>query len=514
MVSQEKSNHNKFFFSDDQFLKYVVALCILLPLASNLTELFQNKIPISIGNIILLYIHSPLQWLVLGSSLAFAFLLVAFKRHLKKIANERQQEQAIVQKQEQAMVSFAKDLEAGKFENTHQFSNQNLTGLMNSVKTKLILQKENDSRAKWTTEGISKFGEILRSTNNLNTLCDEFVKNIVKYVNLNQGSIFICQNDALKQTTLELSGCYAYNRKKYLERTIKPGEGLVGQCFLENDTIIMKQVPANYLRITSGLGEATPRFVALVPIKANEVTEGVLEVAGFKELPDFEIKFIEKVCEAFASVIHSIKSNEETRTLLEATKRQTEQLQSQEEKIRQNMEAMAATHEQLTRQLEENKEMHERVERRERVMALTTILSETDLHGIITYANDKFCEVSKYDRNELLGKPQNIVRHPDMPKELFALFWKTIKRGEVFKGIVKNRAKDGSDYWVDATIVPVKDHDGHIFKYTGSRYHIEDEELAVKLYNKQAGKFGWPHLKTKEETAHSKQAEETLTYFN
>jgi PAS domain S-box-containing protein len=158
------------------------------------------------------------------------------------------------------------------------------------------------------------------------------------------------------------------------------------------------------------------------------------------------------------------------------------------------MEEMHATQEELARQLEESNVLKERVDRRQQLMALTTILSETDLFGTITYVNEKFCEVSKYTHDELIGKPQNIVRHPDMPKELFKFFWATIKQGEVFRGILKNSTKDGGHYWVEATIVPIKNNEGKIIKYTGSRYHLEDEELAVKLYNKQADHFGWPRL--------------------
>ena len=200
--------------------------------------------------------------------------------------------------------------------------------------------------------------------------------------------------------------------------------------------------------------------MVLVPIKANDKTEGIIELAGFSELEKHQVTFIEKVGEAFASVIRSVKVASETKKLLDETQHQTEQLRLQEEEIRQNLEEMQATQEQLTRQLDESRTLKERVERRERVMALTTILSETDLHGTITFANDKFCEVSKYSKEELVGKSQNIVRHPDMPKELFKLFWQTIQRGEVFKGIVKNKAKDGSPYWVDATIVPILTAEG------------------------------------------------------
>jgi PAS domain S-box-containing protein len=91
-----------------------------------------------------------------------------------------------------------------------------------------------------------------------------------------------------------------------------------------------------------------------------------------------------------------------------------------------------------------------------------TLLSETDPRGRITFANDAFCRISKYSRNELLGQPHSIVRHPDMPKEVFERLWSTILRGDVFKGILKNRARDGSHYWVNATIMALRDHEDKI----------------------------------------------------
>lgn len=98
------------------------------------------------------------------------------------------------------------------------------------------------------------------------------------------------------------------------------------------------------------------------------------------------------------------------------------------------------------------------------------IVSEVDLKGYITYVNDKHCEVSQYKREELIGANQNIVRHPDMPKELFKELWSTIGRGEIFRGIVKNRKKDGTPYYVDGVFAPVLGENGKPVKYIGVRY--------------------------------------------
>jgi aerotaxis receptor len=87
------------------------------------------------------------------------------------------------------------------------------------------------------------------------------------------------------------------------------------------------------------------------------------------------------------------------------------------------------------------------------------IVSKTDLKGIITYANDAFVEISGFSREELLGKNHNIVRHPDMPPQAFQDLWDTIKKGQPWRGIVKNRCKNGDHYWVDAFVVPIRKDD-------------------------------------------------------
>ncbi len=113
----------------------------------------------------------------------------------------------------------------------------------------------------------------------------------------------------------------------------------------------------------------------------------------------------------------------------------------------------------------------------------TIIVSETDKRGKIIYANEDFCKICGYSKDELIGKPHNIVRHPDMPKAAFADLWKTIKEGKVWSGIVKNLAKDGSYYWVNAKVYPTTSIDGEI-RYVSVRVKPTEEEIenAQKLY--------------------------------
>ena len=113
---------------------------------------------------------------------------------------------------------------------------------------------------------------------------------------------------------------------------------------------------------------------------------------------------------------------------------------------------------------------------RTEIMNLTSIVSVADRKGDIVSINDKFMEISKYSRDELIGQPHSKVRHPDMPKEVFREMWSTIGRGQMFRGIVKNRAKDGTPYYVDAVIAPILGANGKPEKYLGVRYDITEAE--------------------------------------
>ena len=155
------------------------------------------------------------------------------------------------------------------------------------------------------------------------------------------------------EEALELKACYAYERKKYIEKRIEIGMGLLGQCYLEGATVFMTSVPDNYLQITSGLGQANPKCLILVPLKMNDVTHGVLEVASFHVLEKYQIEFFEKIAESIASSISGVRINERTKQLLADSQSQSEMLRSQEEEMRQNLEEMQATQEEMNRKEQE-----------------------------------------------------------------------------------------------------------------------------------------------------------------
>jgi PAS domain S-box-containing protein len=109
-----------------------------------------------------------------------------------------------------------------------------------------------------------------------------------------------------------------------------------------------------------------------------------------------------------------------------------------------------------------------------RAMDESSIVSKSDLNGIITYVNDKFCEVTGYTKKEVIGRPHSVVRHPDTDPAVFRELWRDISAKKTWKGILKNKKKDGRYYWVDINVLPILDEKGDIFEYMAIRHEITE----------------------------------------
>jgi GAF domain len=270
--------------------------------------------------------------------------------------NEQNTENAILQfKDEQQrtklLSDFLENISSGNYEvNIVDEKNLELTQKLNLIRDQL---KEDDMKEKhrtWSTTGLAQIGDILRASNSSTTeLYDSIIRFVVKYTESNQGGLFIFNEENEQHNYLELAACYAFERKKFLQKRVDIGEGLVGQCFIEGERIYLLDVPTEYITITSGLGGSNPSSLLLVPMKVNEKIYGVIELASFRKFERFEVELVEKLAESIASTISTVRTNESTRVLLEKTQQQTEEMRAQEEEMRQNMEELEATQEEMRR---------------------------------------------------------------------------------------------------------------------------------------------------------------------
>lgn len=214
-------------------------------------------------------------------------------------------------------------------------------------KSRIIEEKQS-----WASKGIAEIADILRHEDD-KKIYNSLLTAIVKYVNANQGGLYLLKEDEAGDNYLELESCYAYERQKFITKRIEIGQGLIGQCYLEKETMILKEIPEEYLCITSGLGEATPTFLVIIPLLQDNNISGVLEIALFKELENYQIDFLNKLGESIASFISTNTLNVKTKKLLEQSQLQMEQLRAQEEEMRQNMEELQATQEEMQRKEKE-----------------------------------------------------------------------------------------------------------------------------------------------------------------
>lgn len=232
---------------------------------------------------------------------------------------------------------------------------------LNKIITQIRVIDEDEKRRTWHNEGLAKFANVLRINNhNESALYDDIIKELVRYLDANQGAMFIIEGAEENDEHLSMKSCYAYNRKKFLQMRVNYGQGLTGSCWAEAESIHLTEVPENYVQITSGLGDAPPTSILIVPIKFNDKVQGILEIAGFCEFKDYQKNFTESIAENIGSAIHNMKTNIKTLSLLQKSQEMTEELRAQEEEMRQNMEELQATQEEMSRMSENlQKELEE-----------------------------------------------------------------------------------------------------------------------------------------------------------
>ncbi|MCB2194888.1 MAG: GAF domain-containing protein [Bacteroidetes bacterium] len=224
-------------------------------------------------------------------------------------------------------------------------------------------QQEEERKRYWTSDGLAKLNEILRKQDNIDDYSFSILSFLVNYLEANQGGIFIRNVEDENNKLLELKAFYAFNRRKFIQKTFEYGEGLVGNCALEKQTTYLTEIPNNYIEITSGLGGSNPKSLLLVPLKIEEEVLGIIEIASFNTFEPYQIEFLEQACLSIASSINMAETNKRTSELLEKTQQQAEEMSAQEEEMRQNMEELQATQEESDRRAKEFEQKSDEIEK-------------------------------------------------------------------------------------------------------------------------------------------------------
>lgn len=299
---------------------------------------------------------------------------------------------------------------------------------LQNAKQQEDIRRREDEKINWATSGMAKFAEILRQNHdNMEEFSYQVLSNLVKYVNANMGALFLLNDDKQSDIHFELVATYAYERRKYIEKRLEIGEGLVGRCAQEKETIFLTELPKNYIQIASGLGDDEPACLLIVPLKLNETVHGVIELASFEVFEKHIIDFVEKIGESLAATTSSVKISIKTVKLLEESRVKSEELSSQEEEMRQNMEELQATQEEAARKTAEMESLI-------KALHASSYVIEYDTKGVITSVNSAYLALTNQSAEQIIGThhSDNLLMDEKQLKE-YNLFWENLRNGIIKK---------------------------------------------------------------------------------
>lgn len=366
-----------------------------------------------------------------------------------------------------AKQEFAEQIGKGKFDTNIRLLGEedSLGKSLNTMQNNLLIaRQENEKKQKeeekqnWAIQGQAKFAEILRQyNNNIEELGSEIIKNLVKYVEANQGGIFLLKESKEEENYLSLIAAYAYNRPKLMQKKIKIGEGLIGTCVEEKETTYLTDIPENYIEITSGLGGATPTALLMIPLIIENKILGAIEIAGFKKFEKHEILFAEEIAKSIAATINTVQINLKTTELLKHSQAQAQEMKEQEEEMRQNMEELKATQEEAARKETEMKALVEAIN-------ISNYVIEYDRGGYITHINKNYLELLKISEKEIVGSHYSkMVEFIGEETDAHNAFWNELTMGKVQKRKSTVKVEDKNLLFAE-TYTPIKDLEGNVYK--------------------------------------------------
>jgi len=317
-------------------------------------------------------------------------------------------------------------------------------------------RRREDEFRSWSTEGIARFSELIRQdSSDLTTLSDKILKFVVEYLGANQGGLYLFNSED-GDNYLELKSCYAFSSKKFITQKWALGEGLLGNAALEMKTYFITQVPDNYISISSGLGDAKPRSLLIVPMILDGKLYGLYELASFKVFEKYEIEFVEHISEATASTIMTAAINAKTSYLLEQTRSQTEQMSAQEEEMRQNMEELIATQEEASRKSEEVLKTFE---------ALNQLIGiiEMSYDGKILKVNSFISEILGMKEETIVGKYHfDFIAQHERIKPEYKQMWLEMKKGNISVSERQFFMQNLTPVWFLEMMKPINDNENKL----------------------------------------------------
>lgn len=313
-----------------------------------------------------------------------------------------------------------------------------------NIRAEMMKIKQEGDKRTWVAQGISRFGEILRNKTDIEHYSQNIISNLVTYLAANQGCLFI-EYEEEGNRYLQLTASHAYGRSKDREQRIEPGQGIVGQCMLDKEFTFLDNIPETYVKVSSGLGQATPRSIVVAPLVFKDSFCGVIELASLHVFEAHHIEFLKEVCENIASEIVALKNVSHAEKLLEESNRLTRELQRREEEMKQNLHDLAYAQEEMVRKQTELTGIMNGVNN-------TIASAEFSLNGTFRNANEIFLKIMEFSKEDLEETSFPFLMGDD---HSVVMMWENLRLGRFFSGEFKMRNKWGKELWLNGTFNPI-----------------------------------------------------------
>ncbi len=236
--------------------------------------------------------------------------------------------------------------------------NDQLGNAINRMTVSLHRSKTESALQDWQKTGKNELSRIIVGENDIRVLAGEIIGFLAGYLKAQIGTLYVVSD----QGALTLYGSYAFSKRKALAASIEPGEGLLGQAFIEKEIISIIDIPGDYLRINSSLGDSPPRNIVAVPFLFEGRVKGVMELGAFEEFSDEKLSFLRDIADSVAIAFHTLQNQAKVKELLEETQRQSARLQVQEEELRTANEELEEQTQALRQSEDKLKQQHEELQ--------------------------------------------------------------------------------------------------------------------------------------------------------
>jgi signal transduction histidine kinase/HAMP domain-containing protein/DNA-binding response OmpR family regulator len=282
----------------------------------------------------------------------------------------------------------------------------NINEMIRNLKETTQKNQEQD----WLNSNLARIGRMLQGQRDRQAVCRLILSELARLADVQHGAFFVCE-EAAEQQWLVLAASYAYKERKVLGNRFKLGEGLVGQAAVERERILLTNVPADYV-ISSGLGEARPLNIVVLPVLFEDQVKAVIELASFNRYSDVQLGFLEQLGESIGIVLNTIEATMRTEQLLRQSQSLTERLQSQQDELQETNEQL----EEKAKLLTEQKAQVE-VKNREVELARQALEEKAEQHALTSKYKSEFLANMSHELrtplNSLLVLARLLADNPD-----------------------------------------------------------------------------------------------------